>query len=184
MSDPRPVRFRAARPDPQVRLAEAAAAPHPVALLCDGLDDPRNLGVLFRLAEAARLAHVYLYRLPPHLRSTDGGLIKKIGKISREAVRHVPWTILDDWDAVAALKERYTPVALEWTDQSVVYTEWALPEKTLLILGSETHGVSQELLNWSAAQIHLPMYGLNTSMNVAGATSIAVYELLRKLYAR
>ena len=174
--------FRAARPDPQARLAEAAAARHPVALLFDGLDDPRNLGVLFRLAEAARLAHVYLYRLPPHLRSADGGLIKKIGKISREAVRHVPWTLLDSFEDVKALEAAYTPVALEWTDQSTAYTDLVLPEKTLLILGSEAYGVSPELLAWSSAQIHLPMYGLNTSMNVAGAAHIAVYELLRKLY--
>ena len=184
MSSPRPVRFREVRPDPQARLAAAAAAPHPVALLCDGLDDPRNLGVIFRLAEAARLAHVYLYRLPPHLRRADGGLMPKIGKISREAVRHVPYTLLDDPVTVVALRDHYTPVALEWTDQSIPYTELALPAHTLLILGSETHGVSPELLAWSAAQIHLPMYGLNTSMNVANAASIAVYELLRQHYQK
>ena len=178
------MRFRDARPDPAARLREAAAARHPVALLFDGLDDPRNLGVLFRLAEAARLAHVYLYRLPPHLRTPAGGLIKKIGKISREAVRYVPWTIVSDRTELQTLTTDYTPVALEWTDRSVTYTELALPEKTLLVLGSEAYGVSEELLAWADTHIHLPMYGLNTSMNVAGAAHIAVYDLLRQHYAR
>ena len=184
MKNPRQLRFRELRPDPAARLAEAAAAPHPVALLLDGLDDPRNLGVLFRLAEAARLAHVYLHRLPSHLLTPTGGLLKKIGKISREAVRHVPWTALRTAEQLDAVLAAHTPVALEWTDRSVPYTAFTPTDNTLLILGSEAYGVSAELLARTAAQIHLPMHGLNTSLNVAGAAHVAVYELLRQLHHR
>ena len=175
--------FRAARPDPAARLAEIKAHRHPVALLLDGLDDARNLGVIFRLAEAARLEHVYLHRLPAYHLS-DGQLSKKIGKISREAVRYVPFTVLPDWESTAALSEHYQPVALEWTERSIPYTEFVPGERTLLVLGSEAYGMSDEVLAWTDAQIHLPMYGLNTSMNVACAASIATYDLLRQLTAR
>ena len=53
-------------------------------------------------------------------------------------------------------------------------------DKICLIVGSENAGVSQDLLNISDYTIHIPMFGQNSSMNVATACAIAVFELARK----
>ena len=49
------------------------------------------------------------------------------------------------------------------------------------MIGNEQRGVSEELLALTTQSIHLPMLGMNTSMNVTCAAGIAVYGLLMKL---
>ena len=51
----------------------------------------------------------------------------------------------------------------------------------LLIPGTERTGVRAPLLARCDAAVHLPMYGENTSMNVAVALGAAVYLLLARL---
>jgi len=52
-------------------------------------------------------------------------------------------------------------------------------DKICLIIGSENTGVSQDLLDASDVAVHIQMYGQNSSMNVAMATTIAVFELIK-----
>ena len=50
-----------------------------------------------------------------------------------------------------------------------------------LILGDENFGVSEFVLEQCDAVVHINMYGNNSSMNVAQATSIALYEFTKQL---
>jgi len=50
-----------------------------------------------------------------------------------------------------------------------------------LIIGSENYGVSQKMIDISDQSIHLPMYGINTSINVATALSVALYNIFNDL---
>ncbi len=53
--------------------------------------------------------------------------------------------------------------------------------KICLILGSEQSGVSPSLLEIADHTVHIRMLGLNSSMNVATACAIAVYEMTRHI---
>ncbi|TQV66976.1 RNA methyltransferase [Exilibacterium tricleocarpae] len=53
-------------------------------------------------------------------------------------------------------------------------------DKICLILGSENQGVGQQLLDASGETIHIPMLGINSSVNVATACAIATYEITRR----
>ena len=55
-----------------------------------------------------------------------------------------------------------------------------LSEKICLILGNESKGVNDDLLEASDYCIHIPMLGMNSSMNVICAASIAVFEMSRE----
>ena len=48
-------------------------------------------------------------------------------------------------------------------------------------VGDENFGVSDHILNYSDAVIHIDMFGQNSSMNVVQATSIALYEMTKQL---
>ncbi|NJN45322.1 MAG: RNA methyltransferase [Candidatus Competibacteraceae bacterium] len=76
----------------------------------------------------------------------------------------------------------YTIISLEITSNSIDIEKFSLSkdEKMCLILGSENQGVCERLLDASDAVIHIPMLGVNSSMNVATACSIAAYEITRK----
>ena len=154
---------------------------YPIWLLCPDWRDPRNVGSAFRLAEAAGLAGLVLTGStprPPHA---------KIDKTARSTVRNVPHVFADD--VITYLKSRIADgayvLALEITDESTSLLEFQLPldvstgqRELILIAGAEDHGVSSKILSLCAAGAHLPMHGLNTSMNVAVALGAGVYLLI------
>lgn len=147
---------------------------HPLSLLLAGITDVRNIGSLFRLSDAARLAHLYFYG--------DASLLqhRKVERVARSTQQYVPHTALG-LPGVRALAEDHPLVGLEITDTSVDYKTYQAPAGAVLVIGQETHGIPEEVLKHCRTCIHLPMYGVNTSMNVAMAAGIAVYDQLGKL---
>ncbi len=145
----------------------------PLYLVLDNITDPRNLGSLFRLADAARLSGLFL------LSETRLELPPSAKRASRSTWKQVPFEHFTELDALQKRLGQLTWIALEKTDQSQVYWNRLPPAPTALVLGNEAEGVRQELLDQCHYSIHLPMLGWNTSMNVAMAAGIAVYEWLR-----
>jgi len=170
----RQLHFRDERPDWKARLERLEQQRHPISLLLDGVRDVRNIGTLFRLADAAWLEKIYTFGPKPELNP------KKLKRIARSTNRFIPWEHLPDVEAVKALKEQADLIGLEITTASIPYRELSVERPMVLVIGSEQQGISEELLALTNQCIHLPMYGINTSMNVAMATGIAVYELVEK----
>jgi len=163
------------RPDSKATAEKIKTNRKPISLLLDRMTDPRNVGSIFRLADAALIEHIYFYRC-------EGlEITAKIKRISRSTTQVVPYSHLKDLEAVKALKKTHNLIALEYTNQSIPYTDFKPTGKTMLVIGNEQRGVSEELLAVTEQSIHLPMLGMNTSMNVMCATGIAVYGLLMKL---
>ncbi|MEM9930765.1 MAG: TrmH family RNA methyltransferase [Bacteroidota bacterium] len=157
---------------------------HPIRVLCPGWRDPRNVGSVFRLADAAGLAGLFLAGTTPQPPNP------KIKKTARSTIRHVPYRYVED--AVALLEKRRAAgayiLSLEITNESTSLLTYALPDtirdgaqEMILIDGAEDVGIAPELLALSHASVHLPMHGQNTSMNVAVALGAAVYLLLAKM---
>ncbi len=144
----------------------------PISLLLDGLDNPRNIGMIFRLAEAARLKCVYTYKMEGLSNS------KKLVRAARSADRYLDIRTIKTLEEIKKLKAENELVGLEITTKSRSFTTYHPARPVVLILGNEKTGISQELIDLSDQCIHIPMLGLKTSMNVAVATGIAVYHLL------
>jgi tRNA G18 (ribose-2'-O)-methylase SpoU len=171
-----------ALPPANIQLDHAShrgAGALPLRLLAHDVELALNVGALFRIADALGVEHLHLTGtspLPPDAR---------IRRSARSAERHVGWSHADDPLAVvAALKAQgWRIVALELTSRSVPLH--ALPvapgERVCLVLGAENAGVSQALLDAADATVHIPMRGHNSSMNVANACAIAMYEIGRRL---
>ncbi|MCB0645005.1 MAG: hypothetical protein KDC44_25340 [Phaeodactylibacter sp.] len=173
MENERQQEFQDLRPDPASVQARILQNRHPVALLLDGVQDPRNLGLLFRLADAARLREVLLWNLPAEEPGT------KARRIARSTVDYVPHRHLQDWAELDDLQSYYQLVALEYTNKSMPYDQFVPKKPVLLVVGSEVAGISPNMLERVEQSIHIPMFGMNTSMNVSCATAIASYALIR-----
>lgn len=52
--------------------------------------------------------------------------------------------------------------------------------KKILVIGNEANGVTQEVLELADEKIIIPMLGKTESLNASVATSIIVYEYIRK----
>jgi len=156
-----------------------ADAPRALRLLAHDLELAANVGTLFRLADALGVERLHLTGrtpAPPDAR---------LRKAARSTDAHVPWERGDDPLAVvAALRAGgWRIVSLELTTASIDVR--ALPvapgDRLCLVLGAEGAGVAQALLDASDATVHIPMRGRNSSMNVASAAAIALFELSRHL---
>lgn len=171
----RPLRFDDIHPDRAAALADIRDNRFPVYLLLDGLEDPKNMGQLLRLSDAARLAGIYTWQMSEQL------VAKKLQRVARSTQQYVPIHPIQttaDLDRIIADCPTY---GLEWTDRSTSIWDFSPPAKILLVIGSEKRGISSGLLERVQGCIHIPMFGINSSMNVSMATGIAVYGVLEKI---
>ena len=157
----------------------ASGKRYPLCFLAHDIVTPMNVGSLFRIADALGVEKIYLTgrsAVPPN---------RSIRKTSRAAEKHVPFQIDKEAERVAgALKDAgYRIVSLEIASHSTALEDFrvAPDDRICLVLGSESAGVGRNLLAVSDAVIHIPMLGVNSSMNVAAACAIATYVITKKL---
>jgi tRNA G18 (ribose-2'-O)-methylase SpoU len=156
------------------RLAQVNANRQPLSLLLDSLDDAKNIGGIFRIADAANIQHIYLYNCNYSL--TD----KRLQRTARSTQKYVPSSSVSTFEEFLVLKKEHQTVALEITSQSIPYTSLNVNKPILLVIGAENEGVSKEILEQVDISIHVPMLGINTSMNVMTATAIAVFHTINQ----
>jgi len=180
---PRPSDACDAPGDAPRQLTHADHAPPggraPLRLLAHDLEDAANVGALFRLADAFALEHLHLTGRTP--RPPDA----RLRRLARATDSHVPHSHDDDPLAVVARlrAEGWRVAALEIASTSIDVRRFAATpaDRVCLVLGAESQGVPPPLLAAADVVVHVPMRGVNSSMNVAVATGIAVHEILGRL---
>lgn len=150
---------------------------NPLVLVLDNVLDTYNIGSFFRLADALGAQKIYLCGpvvTPPNI---------KIHRASIGTWKWIPWEQFDSTvECVKKLKtEGYQIVACEQDKTSVDYQQAKYQAPVALIAGSESYGVSPEVLKIVDQTVELPMYGINISLNVLVATSIISYDILSKI---
>lgn len=151
----------------------------PVTVVCDAIYFQANIGSIFRICEAFGVAKIIF---------TGEQLVlspRKINKTSRSTHKTVPYEVIEKAsDAVSHLKDNhYQIIVLEITNKSIPLPTLRLQPDTpiALVIGNEISGVSDTFLNHATQTVHIELFGKNSSINVAQATGIALYELINKL---
>ena len=139
-------------------------------LLLDAIRDPGNLGTLIRSAVGAGFDGVLLY----------GGCVEPFNpKVIRSTMGTFAfsgiWTISRS-DIDRLLATGYELYATTGGDGDTLY-ETAFPKKTVLVIGSEAHGVSDELMQLAARKITIPLASECESLNAAVAGSICMFHI-------
>ena len=154
----------------------AASHSKEIILICDQLTSPANAGSLFRLADAFGVQQIIFGGILPDI--TSG----RVRRTARNTEKIIPFSKSDHLpQTIASLhKMGFQSIALEITASSIPIANLEISShKIALIIGSERHGIHDELLELCTHTTHIPMYGANSSMNVAQAGGIALYELTR-----
>jgi tRNA G18 (ribose-2'-O)-methylase SpoU len=149
-----------------------------IILVTDNVIRPANVGSIFRIADAFGVEKLIL-----------GGstieLNRKVWNTSRATEKVVNFEQIENSENVIKnlKKEGYSVICLEITKDSKSISEIQLEynHKIVLVVGSERYGIKHEILTCADSIYHIPMYGQNSSMNVAQATSIALYEITKLL---
>lgn len=140
-------------------------------IYCDRVRDPGNVGSIIRSADAMGFRGVLLSPEsvdpfnPKLVRSTMGSLF------------HVDIYTDVDYNALSALKKQGFALAVSaLTDDSISSTEWNAQKNTVVAVGNEAVGVSNETLSLADTVVKIPMTGSAESLNVAAAAAILMYE--------
>ena len=146
----------------------------PFIVICDGVEDPHNLGAIIRSCECAGVHGIVI----PARRSC--GLTPVVAKTSAGAVEHMRVVKVTNLaDCVEKLKERGVWIyACEVGGEDYFGVDFSGP--AAIILGSEGFGVSRLLLDRSDFKVSIPMWGKVNSLNVSAAAAIVVTHAARR----
>ena len=150
-----------------------------LSLFLHNISSPLNVGGFFRLADALGIEKIYFAGttpMPPN---------SKINKTSRSAEKYVAFELVEN--ALETLKDlqqnNIEIVCLEIcnTSQDLNTFKVEKDKQYCLVLGEENRGVAQEILDLADSIYHIPMEGVNSSMNVVSACAIASYTIINQL---
>lgn len=156
-----------------INLDEISFKNIPFLVVCDGIQDPGNLGTIIRASDAAGADAVIILPgtcdafMPKTIRATAGSLF------NIPVVYSEPNTLFGYLDS--------KDIALHATD---VHAKMSIYESDLkypvaIAFGNEAHGVSEALLK-RAKGLKIPILGKAESLNVAMAASVCLYEVVRQ----
>lgn len=133
-----------------------------------------NVGAIFRTADAAGVAKIYLCGItptPPH---------PKIDKVALGAEKTVPFEKCRQTKRLLAKlkKETYYLVSLEQSKKSVPYYRFKPKFPLALVVGSEVKGIPPSLIRECHKTIEIPMHGEKESLNVGIATGIVLFDII------
>ena len=156
-------------------LEDSSVASADWILILDGLTDPRNFGALLRTAEAVGIRRVLI----PKDRSVD--VTPTVAKVSAGAVHHLKiYRVTNLRRAMAALKEHgYWLVGLDDHAPEQIYDR-VYQDRLGIVLGSEGRGIRPLILRECDYRVSIPMLGKVSSLNVAVAGAVFLYEILRQ----
>ncbi len=150
--------------------------PRAFLVVLDGITDPGNLGAILRTAECAGVTGVILGRhRSVHVTPT-------VTKTAAGAVEHVPIALVGGIPTtVARLNDG--GVFTVGLDSGGTTSIFDLPQlrsgPTALVLGAEGAGLSRLVLERVDVVASIPLAGELNSLNVATATAVACFEVVR-----
>lgn len=159
-------------------LVQEAGGPALLVVL-DGVEDPQNVGAIFRSADAAG-AHGVV-RQARHAARLDGAAVKA----SAGAVHHVRVaTVVNISRALDDLKEMGV-----WTigldaGGTDAYTAVDFTAPTAIVLGAEGTGLRRLVAETCDRVVSIPMAGAVASLNVSVAAGVTLFEAARQRRAK
>lgn len=143
------------------------APPQKSCLLLDGLQDPGNLGTIFRTANAAGYDEIYL------INCTDPYSPKSV-RASMSGIFFVKIFQGNQEDIIDTLKG--VSVICADMDGEDIFS-FKPPEKFCLCIGNEGNGINKEIINRAQFKVKIPMRETCESLNAAVSAGIAMYKL-------
>ena len=145
-------------------------------LFLDGVENPHNLGAILRTASFLGVRYILgqkgkLPRLSPAATRTAEGAAEIVTLVESDDLEN-------DFENLRGLG--FGIFATDVRQGSVSLFETKLPARTVIILGAEVSGVSNQLHALSDSALHIPGTGEMESLNVSVAAGILMAECIRQ----
>jgi tRNA G18 (ribose-2'-O)-methylase SpoU len=137
----------------------------------ENLERDFNMGSIVRTANAFGVRRIHIIGRRQW---------NKRGAMATDRYLHVRYYESVKSFSVQMLLERKKLIAVDNIGQTVDIRRAELPIDAVLIFGSESNGISSELLAVSDYTVEINQQGSTRSLNVAAAAAIAMYEWSRR----
>lgn len=158
--------------EPEELLGRVA---NPLLLLLEDLQDPGNVGTIFRTAEGAGVTGIIMTKQcvdiyhPKTIRSTMGSIYR------------LPFLCMEDMrDLFDLLRERHICTYAAHLHGRNIYDKEDYSRGTLFLIGNEGNGLKKETAEQADCLIRIPMEGQLESLNAGVAAAILMYEAARQ----
>ncbi len=147
---------------------------NPFFLVAESIEKPGNLGTILRSCDAVgadgviicdRCTDIY----NPNVVRASVGTLFTVPVVEAEGSQVLSW-----------LKSLGVKILSSTPNTEVEYTEADLSGPVALVVGTEQLGLSEAWLSQADVKVRIPMMGVADSLNVATATTLLLYEVLRQ----
>ena len=145
-----------------------------IIVVLDDVQDPGNLGTILRTIDSANLTQIIVSK------DTVDAYNQKVVRSTMGAIFRINVVEVDNLkEALKDIKKhKYKIMCTDLSADKNIYE--ADYNKKVLVIGNEANGVTQEVLELADEKIIIPMLGKTESLNASVATSIIIYEYIRR----
>lgn len=146
----------------------------PAAILMVNLEGDFNIGGVFRSGNCFNFSKMFYFGKKKRDKRAE------VGVFNYSYIEY-----LDSFEKILELKKDYRFVALEnninKSPVNIISYKWE--PNSIIVLGSESYGLTDEFLEICDDFIEIPMFGTCRSFNAASAATIAMYDYISKTKA-
>lgn len=146
----------------------------PFLVIAEAIEKPGNLGTILRSSDASGVDGLIvcdkctdIYN-PNVVRASVGTLFT------------VPVYEASSEETLAWLKKQKITVAAATPAAAIEFTQADFKQSIAIAVGTEQLGLSEKWMEGADLQVRIPMCGIADSLNVATATTLLLYEVLRQ----
>ena len=144
----------------------------------DNVDSSQNISAIIRSCDGVGILNFYY----ANKKDVDVRIHKTITQGSHHWLYRER---IDSAEKVDFLKlkqaEGFTVVVTHLSEKSISYRKVDYTQKSMIVMGNEAEGVSEEVLALADEVVVIPMQGMAQSLNVSVATALLLYEAQRQL---
>ena len=170
------------RPDGLLALVEQKALPidafspatNPFYIIAESIEKPGNLGTILRSSDAAGTNGVIV--TDPCTDVYNPNVIRaSIGTVFTQ-----PIAVATNQETAAFISARNIRLVAASPHAKQEFTKTDLKGPIALVVGSEQYGLTDTWYQKADLHVKIPMHGKADSLNVAQATTLLLYEILRQ----
>ena len=161
-----------------LKLQELPSVKTPFYLVAEQIEKPGNLGTMLRSCDAAGTDALILCDKRTDLWNPN------VVRASTGVLFSMPIPEASSQEAFNWLKSRGVSIVAATPHTDTMYTDADFTQPVAIAVGAEEFGLSPLWMDNADIKVRLPMMGAADSLNVATATTILLYEVLRQRIAK
>lgn len=170
----RPDGLLAVAPQQHLTLSDLKLKKNPFLVVAESIEKPGNLGTILRSCDAAGVDAVIVcdpttdIHNPNVVRSSVGTLFT------------LPVIEANSEETLAYLKKHHIAVVAATPHAKLGFTEADFKVPLAIVVGTEQYGLTENWMKNADISVRIPMFGAADSLNVASATTLLLYEVVRQ----